>query len=109
VLMVAPFFEAGSNFYTDDALFYPLFGGPKGWDNEIFPFFHREEAAAVSAVLYCNQFTVSKFFRVATDFAVSGAQDTVREGLCYRRHGIDEHALSDFTHQLGSPATPTET
>ena len=68
VFMIAPFFEKGSGFYTDDALVYPLFGAPKGAPNAIFPFFQREKAAAVSAVLYCNQFTVSRFFRLATDF-----------------------------------------
>lgn len=108
VFMVAPYFEAGANFYTDDALFYPLFGGPQGWENEIFPFFQREEAAAFSAVLYCNQFTVSKFFRLATDFAAPGAPVAVRKGMCYRRHGVDEHALGRFAHRLGSPGTPKE-
>jgi hypothetical protein len=108
VFMIAPFFEAGANFYSDDALFYPLFGGPEGWGNEVFPFFHREEAAAISAVLYCNQFTVSKFFRLATDFATPGAPVTVREGMCYRQHGVEEHALCRFAHRLGSPATPKE-
>jgi hypothetical protein len=108
VFMVGPFFEAGASFYTDDALFYPLFGGPEGWENETLPFFRRKEASAVSAVLYCNQFTVSKFFRLATDFSTSDLPITLREGMCYRPHGVDAHALCKFSHRLGSTATPKE-
>lgn len=108
VFMVAPFFEAGSGFYTDDALVYPLFGAPEGPPNAIFPFFQREEAAAVSAVLYCNQFTVSRFFRLANDFNAHDAPATIRRGTCYRRHGDDELALSRFSHSLGSPGVPKE-
>lgn len=109
VLMIAPFFEAGSVFYPDDALFHPLFGGPEGSDDELFPFFQREEAAAISAVLYCNQFTVPRFFRLATDFTAKDAPTAIREGVCYRRHGDDDHALYEFRHQVGASETPRET
>lgn len=109
VLMISPFFEAGSNFYTDDALFYPLYGGPEGWSNIVTPFFHLEEAAPISAILYCNQFTVSRFFRLTTNFSAHGAPRTVRAGYCYRRRGEDEYALQQFEHLLGSADLEQET
>lgn len=110
VFMVAPFFEAGSNFYTDDALIHPLFGAPEGGTNEIFPFFQRDKAAAVSAVLYCNQFTVSRFFRVALACQPASANlRVVRQGTCYRRHDEEHAARQNFTHELGSHGVPIET
>lgn len=109
VFMVAPFFEAGSNFYTDDALIHPLFGAPEGAPNEIFPFFQREEAAAISAVLYCNQFTVSRFFRLATKRQPSPSNcRVVRQGVCYRRRDDEQSALMEFSHELGSSGIPIE-
>src|SRR2546430_8386177 len=107
--MVGPFFEAGAGFYTDDGLLYGLFGPPNGAPTEIFPFFQREGAANVSAVLYCNRFTVSRFFRLATDFSAGNAPSTIRHGTCYRERGEDHHALTHFTHLLGSPDVPRET
>jgi hypothetical protein len=109
VLMVAPFFEAGANFYTDDAMIYPLFGAPEGGWNEIFPFFRREKASTVSAVVYCNQFTVSRLLRLATDFSRDGLPKATRRGTCYRRRDDEHHVLTHFWHCLDSPDIPKET
>lgn len=109
-LIIAPFFEAGASFYTDDALFYPLYGGPEGWSNTVAPFFQQQEAATISAVLYCNQFTVSRFFRLAMDFRAENAPRTIREGVCYRKHGADDHhPPQQFVHLLGSEGLERET
>jgi hypothetical protein len=109
VFMIAPFFEAGSNFYIDEALLHALFGAPKDLPNSIAPFFQRAEAVHASAVLYCNQFTVSRFLRLATDFGASGAPRGTRRGFFYRRHGEDSVALKEFVHVLGAADTPKET
>ncbi len=109
VLMSAPFFEPGSNFYTDDALVLSTLRGPEGWTNTVTPFFHLEQAATISAVIYCNQFTVSRFFRLTTDFSAQCAPHTVRSGFCYRKRGEDEHALHRFSHLLGSAGLEQET
>jgi hypothetical protein len=108
VFMIAPFFEAGANFYVDEALLYALFGPPKDMPREAVPFFEREESAPVSAVLYCNQFTVSRFLRLATDFTAEGGLRGTRRGVFYREHDADTVALKEFVHELGSPDTPKE-
>jgi hypothetical protein len=108
VFMIAPFFEAGAGFYTDDALLYAILGPPHGVEWREAPFFDLENARNVSAVLYCNQFTVSRFFRLATDFGGPGVPETVRHGTCYSRRGEDMHALLHFTHHMGSPSVPKE-
>jgi hypothetical protein len=109
IFMIAPFFEAGSSFYVDEALLYTLFGPPEGVPRDTVPFFEREEAAAVSAVLYCNQFTVSRFLRLATDFTAVGAPKGTRQGTFYRQRDEDTVALREFVHVLGAPDTPKET
>jgi hypothetical protein len=108
VFMIAPYFEAGSGFYSDDALFYSLLGAPEGYPDPPSPFFQREDAAAVSAVLYCNQFTVSRFLRMTTEFGKDKAPKAIRKGVCYRRHGVDSHVRMPFRHLLGSSDVPME-
>jgi hypothetical protein len=109
VLMIAPFFESGSVFYTDDGLLYGLFGPPAGVQQASLPFFQREDAGTISAVLYCNQFTVSRFFRLATDFHSRSTPKTERHGTFYSKRGQEHHALAHFSHCLGSPGLPKET
>jgi len=107
VLMIAPFFEAGSVFYTDDALVHLFFGAPDGV-NGIRPFFQRPEAGPVSAVLYCNQFTVTRFLRLATDFTAESAPKVFRHGTCYLARD-DDYTLKDFRYRVGAGGTPKET
>jgi hypothetical protein len=38
VFMIAPYFEAGAGFYSDDAIAYPLFGDPEGFPEAVTPF-----------------------------------------------------------------------
>lgn len=108
VLMVAPFFEAGSVFYNDDALFYPLFGAPDPEFEAVPPFFQRPEAAPISAVLYCNPFTVPKFLRLAIDHGALGAPRLVRHGKCYVARK-DDYSLEEFIYVVGSKGAPKET
>jgi hypothetical protein len=108
VFMVAPFFEAGAVFYTDDALVHLFFGAPDGI-SEIEPFFDRPEAEPVSAVLYCNQFTVPRFLRLSTDFTAKGAPTISRHGTCYLAQANGDYALKDFRYRLGAAGVPRET
>lgn len=109
VLMIAPFFEAGSVFYTDDALFYPLFGAPEPEFEIVRPFFQRPGAETVSAILYCNQFTVPRFLRLATNFAVPDAPRVTRHGTCYLATNDYDYSLKDFSYLVGTEGTPKET
>jgi hypothetical protein len=108
VLVVGPFFEAGAGFYSDDALFYPLLGRPDGND-DFEPFFRREDAAHVSAVLFSNQFTVSKFMRLCTDFSVIEWMRAEWGGVCFRNRDNDSYSISKFAYELGVSGEPRET
>jgi hypothetical protein len=108
VLMIAPYFEAGSGFFTDDALVHPLFGGPIGIRNVVPPFFQQVAARPVSAVVYCNQFTVSRFLRLSVDFGARETPTAFRRGFCCWPIGDENHALGPFEHKLGSPNLPKE-
>lgn len=107
VLVTGPFFEAGANFYTDDALFHPLFGTPDGRD-EFEPFFQRDDAQHVSAVLYCNQFTVSKFLRLSTDLAALDWMNAKWGGTCFRNRDDESYEISRFNFNLRAPDKPKE-
>ncbi len=108
VLMIAPFFEAGSVFYTDDALFYPLFGAPIPEVEFVPPFFRRPEAEAISAVLYCNQFTIPRFLRLAMDLTAPNAPRVTRHGTCYLARNDGDYSLEEFSYLVGSPNAPKE-
>lgn len=67
VFAVAPYFESGSVFHVDAALVPGLYEtedrDPE--DDSSAPFFSIPGAESVSAVFYCNQFTVPRFLRMA--------------------------------------------
>jgi len=67
VLMIAPFFEAGSVSIRTMPCFNPLLGAPDPEAEIVPPFFKRPGSETVSAVLYCNQFTVPRFLRLGTN------------------------------------------
>jgi hypothetical protein len=108
VLMIAPFFEAGSVFYNDDALFYPLFGAPDPEFEVVPPFFQRPDAASISAVLYCNPFTVPKFLRLAINHGAPCAPRLIRRGKCYVVRKND-YVVEEFAYVVGSKGAPRET
>lgn len=110
VFMIAPNFEAGSVFYTDDALLYCLYGPPESepiWQGRP-AFFWDNQAGSISAVLYCNAFTVSRFFRLAFATAKSPIV-AIRSGVCYRPHSSSDFGGCKFEFQVGDPAAPRET
>lgn len=105
VLLVAPFFEPGAVLYTDQALVDCLYGPQDALDG----FFDLPQAASVSAVAYCNQFTVPRFYRMATTFNVGARPSGLRVGVaCYDLD--DDHLhVKDYRHVLGAEGVPEET
>jgi len=106
VLMIAPFFEPGASFYIDDSLVPLLYGSPEQADSSSH-FFDREDAASISAVLYCNAFSVSKFWRLADLSWFKGI--ATRSGYCYRGHNNAEKYVGQFEYRVGERGTPPET
>jgi hypothetical protein len=113
VLMIAPFFEPGASFYIDESLLSSLYGPPAenlardvGYERG---FFRRDDASAVSAVLYCNSFSVSKFLRLADPLLFERELLAVRSGSCYVPHNDTENALRHFEFRVDDPTTPRET
>lgn len=106
VLMIAPFFEPGASFYIDDSL-VPLLYGVPDQEGPASHFFGRADATAISAVLYCNAFSVSKFWRLADLSWFSGI--ATRSGYCYTDHNDTENAVGPFQYRVGGPGAPTET
>ena len=107
VLMVAPFFEAGSTTYLDESLLDLLYGFGAD-DSGAIAFFDLPETAQISGILYSNAFTVSRFLRMATDWkGLSGNIVAVREGHCF--HDDDTGARYEFRFLMGATETPRET
>lgn len=106
VLMIAPFFEPGAHLYTDDAVvpcLYPV--GREELPNDVPPpFFEMPGAEHVSAVLYINSFSVSRFFRMST-FCGSDAE---LGGRCWGVHCVDSGAEGmtylEYQYDLGKGA-----
>ena len=111
VLVIAPCFEAGAGFYPDDAFFYGLYGPPDAepvWQGRP-AFFWQKENRAISSVVYCNAFTVSRFFRLATPLGPNSSIVATRAGAYYTRVSDSESALGTFEFRVGHPGTPKET
>lgn len=112
VLITAPYFEPGSVFYSDDALLPCLYGYS---ETEIprfraTPFFFMQYAASVSAVVYCNQFTVPRFFRLAPRSTNNApALRVTREGMCMTDHTDSEFLVARYRYDLSDPSAPRET
>lgn len=104
VLMVAPFFEAGSIHYTDDALVDCLYGIRETTTG----FFSLQSSKSVSAVLYCNAFTVPRFFRLATPLECNEELTAMREGMYYAVRSETELSVKEFRYRVGSQSAPRE-
>ena len=85
--MVAPFFEPGAVFYTDESLLKCLYGVGGISADVAVPFFNLPDASAISGVFYCNAFTVPRFFRMATRL------ENAEEVLAVRRGGSATPAI----------------
>lgn len=100
VLVVAPFFEGGSLLYTDHCLIDYLYGSPEG-DNSQDTFFAKDSSRHISAVLFCNMFTVSKFLRISTDFKKLIGYKAILSGRAYQSIDIENYRLINFSKILG--------
>lgn len=105
VLVVAPFFEAGSTTYVDLSLLNLFYGRGDAGDGSD-GLFSDPAGAQISAVLYTNAFTVSRFVRLATPWDTA---DFVaeRQGVCYQPD--DPGPTYDFRYRMGAPEAPRET
>lgn len=105
ILMVAPFFEAGAVYYTDESLVDCLYG----INGTTLGFFSLPAAESVSAVLYCNAFTVPRFFRLATPLDEAAELIAIRQGVYYAIESDGELSVRDYQYRIGSPSFPKET
>jgi hypothetical protein len=105
VLMVQPAFEAGANFYVDESLAPCLFGDGQ----ETSGFFSRDDARPISAVVYCNSFTVSKFWRLSSQQLFRTTLRAIREGVCLIQDGRTIHGPLSYRLEVGDTEGPEET
>src|SRR5579863_5615092 len=112
VLAVSPFFEAGSITYTDDALLGYLYGFADkheyGGRKVASGFFLRPEVCHVSAVLFTNQFTVPRFYRLSADASVNRRLVAIRQGWYYQRASEAELVCGKYRYRVGHPSSPDE-
>lgn len=104
VLMVAPFFEPGSVLYIDESLLNCLYG----IHNETPGLFQLEDARSVSAVMYCNGFTVPRFFRLATTLDDTANIIATREGWYCSPLTDDDIEMREYKFLVGDPSSPQE-
>lgn len=104
ILMVAPFFEPGSAYYIDESLLNCLYGN----NSKIPGFFHLEKAESVSAVMYCNAFTVPRFFRLGTTLDDSANLIATREGWYYSPQPDGGLKIREYNFLVGAPSSPKE-
>lgn len=105
ILMVAPFFEPGSVYYTDESLVDCLYG----IEDSTTGFFSLPEAEVISAVLYCNAFTVPRFFRLATPLDDTAKMSAMREGMYFAVESDGELVVREYQYRVGSHSSPEET
>jgi len=104
VIMAQPAFEPGANLYIDDALIPCLYGDAE----ERVGFFGREDARPISAVAYCNGFTVSKFWRLSSPDSFRTRVEAIREGVCLSGLSDEPCRPKHFRYEVGRPETPAE-
>lgn len=105
ILMVAPFFEPGSVYYTDDALVDCLYG----INDTTTGFFSLKNAESISAILYCNAFTVPRFFRLAIPLDDTAEMIATREGVYYAVQTGGALSVREYKYRVGSSSSPKET
>jgi hypothetical protein len=132
VLIIGPFYEPGSIFYIDDSLARYLYGG---WD--VFPdwvdykgiltrvapitsheyegkrlpthFFSQHLSEHVSAVIYSNSFTTSKFARMAIQMGLQSNSQAIRIGTCVLPDGSGGVSVQEFRYRVADQMAPIET
>lgn len=111
VVAVAPYFEPGSVTYTDEALVHCLYGcgethGPPLTGT---PFFLQPDNRFISAVLFTNQLTVPRFYRLGTTFPQMGVAKVVRQGVCYEDRNEATYRIRNYRYCMGDQSAPIET
>lgn len=127
VLLIGPFHEAGSTAYIDESLAAYLYGvqvfpdwvehngvlvrqifvKEHQYGNKKIPsnFFGQPGCEHVSAILFCNQFTVPRFFRMAMMAGFDCRGITIhREGVCL----LEEGAYLGYKYDMRDPGAPPE-
>lgn len=113
IYIIAPFFEAGSVLYGAENLAVYLYGLVDKHEYNgrrvASGFFNEKNSQHVSAVIYCNQFTVPRFYRMTVTPDDIKSVKSIREGFCYIP--VDESTLriSEYRYAVGSSTEPTET
>jgi hypothetical protein len=122
VLIVGPFHEPGSTTYVDEGLARYLFGIERyddwierdgllvreapvtshSFNGKTIPsnLFASEGAEHLSAIVWSNQFTIPRFFRIVAES--EGLPDGVRSArVSGMRSGTDGYAAEDFKYAVG--------
>jgi len=109
VFAVAPFFEPGAVFHVDVALAPCLFRGLQSDANQeaIQPLFSVPGSEAISAVLFCNQFTVSRFLRLASSGSIKKGAGT-RSGFAYTSGANGQSTFAEYEFDLSNETGPGE-
>lgn len=111
VIAVGPYFEPGSVTYTDEALVNGLYGVGETHGEPLHraPFFSEPKNRSISAVLFTNQFTVPRFFRIGTAFPRDDVRQVTRSGFFYKATGGPDYSVYEYEYFLGDPRVPPET
>jgi len=129
VFIIGPFHEAGSTTYIDDSLARYLYGidsldnwtirngvlvrgdvpvkthtfGTKSIPSN---FFAERDVEHISAIIFCNQFTVPRFYRMAAQVGAAPARVTdTRKGICL----LPDEGPLDYEYVVNGRQTPHET
>ena len=131
VIIVGPFHEAGSALYVEDCLARYLFGVEVYTDwierngllvraapviEHVYAgqsiasnFFEQPQSENISAVIYANAFTVSRFFRLAPGTDVESRFQIRRGGVALIPRTPCGYAYADFDFDTADPQAPDET
>lgn len=113
VYIIAPFFEAGSVLYIDENLAVYLYGlvDEHKYKKRRVPsgFFNEKNSRHVSAVIYCNQFTVPRFYRMAVTPDGIKLIKSIRTGFCLVPIDDSTFKLNEYQYDVGGSMSPIET
>lgn len=111
VFIIAPYFEPGSVCYIDESLLGQLYGywTPGLPEPPNTPIFASPICADLAAIVYCNQFTVPRFLRIALLSGYGGLLRGERTGFCFLDNGSDDFVVTEYRHRLDDPSVPRET
>ena len=114
VFIISPFFEPGSMYYTDMNLAVYLYGLVEEHEYNgkkiTSGFFNKKSSEYVSAVVYCNQFTVPRFYRLSfSPQDISPISIATREGYYLAPGSNSNINFEKYMYDLRDTEFPTET